>query len=270
MQTKPDIQPPASYERPEVPVVSARPSGRFSTIDVLRGFSCLSMICFHGMYDAVFIFGATVDWFSEPLISIWRNSISWTFLLLAGLMCVLSRSNAQRALRYGLFAAALFVITTLAAVDTPISFGVIFCMAASTALYEVLDRLHCAPRGYSAAALLGLAFILCLELPHGVIGLPAWGFVVKLPSAWYSLDALSFLGFMGPHFASGDYYPLLPYSLLFLAGSALGAQGKKYGWPRLMYALRCTPLNIAGRYPLWIYALHQPLLLLVFSLVFGH
>ena len=232
---------------------------RIRLIDAVRGFSVVSMVLFHLCYDLVFIAGVSVPWFVPPLRDIWRASISWTFLAVAGVICSLSRNNLRRSWRYLLLAAAIYVATTLAAVDTPISFGIIFCMGATTLLYALLERVGLEPRGIACALVLLACFLLCLGVPHGYVGLGQLR--LMLPRAPYDTDLLSWLGFIGPHFSSGDYYPLLPYSLAYLAGAAFARSevGRK-----LLDGCRdvgCAPLEAVGRHPLAIYVAHQPIIL---------
>ena len=78
-----------------------RPARRVPLFDTVRGLVILSMVAFHATYDAVILYGCDIEWFLNPLIqTVWRNSISWTFLLLAGIMCSYSRNNVKRAARY--------------------------------------------------------------------------------------------------------------------------------------------------------------------------
>lgn len=234
---------------------------RLHLFDALRGFSIVSMVGFHLCYDLVYIAGVPLDWFRPPLQDVWRASISWTFLAIAGCMCALSRSNLRRAVRYGALALGIFVVTSLAAVDTPISFGIIFCMAASTLLAWLLERMHATPCGPAAAAILFLCFVLLLHVSSGTVGIA--GVRVALPRWPYDSGLLSWLGFPGPGFSSGDYYPVLPYSLLFLAGCAMGTWWRGRGFPKAFAAYGCTPLEAIGRHPLEVYVLHQPVILLL-------
>ncbi len=58
---------------------------RICLFDTLRGFTIISMVLFHAAYDATYLFGFDIPWFSDPVAqNIWRCSISWVFLLLAG------------------------------------------------------------------------------------------------------------------------------------------------------------------------------------------
>ena len=239
-------------------------AGRVGVFDVVRGFSVVSMVAFHFCYDLKFITGIPLEWFAPPLQDIWRASISWTFLFVAGCMCALSRDNLKRGLVYSAFALAVFVVTTAAGVDTPISFGIIFCMAASTLLEWVLERIGCSPNGYVAAAALFAAFLLTLGVPRGHVGIGPLN--VMLPQELYATDWFSWLGLPGPHFFSGDYYPLIPYTLMYLTGVAIGRTWHESGYPAWAYEVSFAPLSFVGRHALLIYALHQPILLVLASL----
>lgn len=233
--------------------------------DALRGLSVLSMVLFHFCYDVTAIQGIALPWFKPPFEDLWRASISWSFLVLAGIMCAYSRNNFKRSLIYGFVALLIWIVTLLAKVDIPISFGIIYCMFASTLLYAALERLGAAPRGIKAGAVLFLCFVLCLGVNSGSIGLP--GASLRLPHRLYETKWLSWLGFPGPGFSSGDYYPLLPYSLIFLTGAAVGPCLKEWIPNTLLARLGWRPLEFIGRHALAVYVIHQPVLLLLSSLI---
>jgi uncharacterized membrane protein len=239
-------------------------TGRLRLLDALRGFSVLSMVAFHFCYDLKYIAGHPMTWFAPPFMDIWRSSISWTFLTIAGIMCAFSRNNFKRAGVYGAVAAGVWRVTTIAAVDAPISFGIIFCMAASTLFEALLEKARLRPEGPLAAALLFCAFLVALGVPRGYIGL--FGAHIELLDALYATEYFSWLGLPGPTFVSGDYYPMIPFTLLFLAGAAIGWWGKRVGFPDFLYERGCAPLEFVGTHALPIYVLHQPVLLLVANL----
>lgn len=243
------------------------PSSRIGVFDAVRGFSVISMVLFHLCYDLRFLAGVSLPWFAPPLQDVWRASISWTFLLVAGCMCPLSRNNLRRAAQYGAVALAIYAVTLVAAVDTPISFGIIYCMAASTLVAWALDKLHALPGGYRAAAVLFVAFLGLLPLSRGWV---CWGPIAfEVPRELFDTGLLSWLGLPGPGFASGDYYPLLPYLLLFLTGAALGQAWHERGYPSWARAATVPVLNFVGRHALLVYVAHQPVLLLAVQLAFG-
>lgn len=211
--------------------------------------------------------GVDLAWFRPPLQDVWRASISWTFLFVAGCMCAHSRSNLRRAAQYGVVAFAIWVVTSIAAVDIPISFGIIYCMAACTLVAWALLQVNLLPKGRLAALALFVAFLFLQDVSNGYVGFGALS--VRLPSALYESGMLAWLGLPASTFASGDYYPLLPYLMLFLAGASMGRLWKERGYPRWAREASFRPLNFVGRHALVVYVVHQPLLLGLSMLIAG-
>ncbi len=238
---------------------STEGSRRIEGYDAIRGFSVISMALFHFCYDLVELYGVSLPWFKPPFEDIWRASISWVFLLLAGCMCAYSRNNLKRGLQYSGVALAIFIVTYVAKVDVPISFGIIYCMGFSTLLYALLEKAGLKPKGLLAALVLLVCFLATLHLQTRVIGLG--GLTARVPESLYSTEWLSWLGLPGPTFSSGDYYPPLPYSLLYLVGTILGHWIKGKGCPKWFKRLDVPVLNFCGRHALAIYVVHQPVLL---------
>ena len=238
--------------------VAGRP--RIVALDTLRGFTILSMVAFHAVYDLAYIYGIDLAWFtSGPVQEAWRVSISWTFLALAGWMCALSRNNLRRGAVYAVAAVAVWVVTTLAAVDTPVNFGILFCMAGSTLIWAAAERT--APRLLDRLPLVPTCatLIVLFTLTRGI------------PLQRYPIEGLAWLGFPSPAFASGDYYPLLPFSLLYLVAAFTSRRFKRTqrSYPAWMMRDWCPPLTTLGRLSLSIYLMHQPVVLLAFQMLLG-
>lgn len=235
-------------------------NNRILVLDTLRGIVILSMIGFHACYDMAYILGWSMPWFTVgPFQNIWRCSISWTFLLLAGWMTSCSRNNAKRALKYAAAALLVFIATTIASVDTAVNFGIIFCMAASTAVYALIKPVTKNLRTPVLASLSILLLILFLALQN-------------IPHTTYEIEGFAWLGFPSPNFSSGDYYPMIPYTFLYLAG-AFAAQGFSHArtdkqiYPAWMYNDYIHPLTVIGQHSLIIYLVHQPILMVIFMLI---
>lgn len=189
---------------------------RITIFDTVRGFTMISMAGFHACYDLAYLYGWDMPWFTQSVFQdIWRASISWVFLFIAGWMCTLSRNNAKRAAKYA--AAAL-----------PGSWGIAACL--------VLFAL-------------------------------TWG----IPKAVYPLPYLVWLGFPGPGFVSGDYYPLIPFVFMYLTGffAAQAAQASSLEAPAWAYANPIPALAVLGRHALPFYLLHQPVILGVLEIVYS-
>lgn len=233
-------------------------SCRIALFDELRGFTTISMVVFHASYDLAYLYGVEMPWFTQgPFQDIWRATISWTFLALAGWMTSFSRNNVKRAAVYGLCALAVFAATTIAAVDTPVNFGILACMAGSTALYAIASPvLRRIPPSVGAVSCLLLFFL-----------------TLGVPRATYPVEGLAWLGFPSPAFASGDYYPLIPFAFMYLAGS-FGARLFKAvrgssAYPLWARTVHMPVFDWIGRRSLVIYLLHQPVIIAVLSIVFS-
>ena len=239
------------------------PCPRVAFYDTLRGFTIVSMCAFHACYDLAYLYGMDMPWFTDPIIQdLWRDSISFTFLILAGWMTSYSRSNLKRAAVYALAAAVVWAATTIAAVDTPVNFGILYCMAACTLVWGVIERTagKCIARlSNSALAIVSIAMIVMFALTY------------RIPLTRYPVEGLAWLGFPSASFASGDYYPLLPYLFLYLLGVFGAMQFRRTRPSEPVWMLRdwCPPLTVIGRHSLLIYLLHQPAVLLALSLVLG-
>ena len=243
-----------------------RGSGRrVGLFDVVRGLSVVSMALFHLCYDLRFLRGVQLGWFAPPIQDVWRASISWTFLFVAGAMCPLSRDNLRRALRYGAVALGIWAVTSVAGVDTAISFGIVYCMAACTLVAWALGRAGLTPSGPVAACALLALFALLRGLPEGTLGVGSLS--VGLPRGIYGGEGLAWLGLPGPSFSSGDYYPLLPYLMVYLAGTAMGSSWAARGYPGWARRASVPALTFLGRHALAAYVIHQPVLLALTGLI---
>ena len=233
---------------------TARTRRRVTLFDTLRGFTIISMVAFHACYDLAYLEGFAMPWFTGTLFqAVWRASISWTFLLLAGWMTCFSRNNVRRGLIYGVAALVVWIATSLAGVDTSVSFGILFCMAASTLIVGALAPLF--DRVPSAWGL--------------VISLALFALTYSVPLTRYPVEGLAWLGLPSPSFASGDYYPLMPFFFMYLAGRFVARLADEHwpdGYPAWMYRDWMPPLTAVGHASLVIYLVHQPILLLLTEL----
>jgi uncharacterized membrane protein len=74
-------------------------------------------------------------------------------------------------------------------------------------------------------------------------------------------------GITSPSFSAFDYFPLIPWLGIFLAGAALGKT--VYASKRSLLPWQMPPnfVNFAGRHALVIYIVHQPVIMGVLYLL---
>ena len=92
-----------------------------------------------------------------------------------------------------------------------------------------------------------------------------------LDTTIYPVPYLAWLGFPSPGFVSGDYYPIIPFIFMYLAGyfAAHIAQGIDKTVPSWAYANSLPALASLGRYALPFYLLHQPIILGILELAYS-
>ena len=135
------------------------------------------------------------------------------------------------------------------------NFGIIYCMAACTAVAAVAR-----PMLKKVPSTWGIAICLALFVA-------TWG----IPKSTYSFPYLAWLGFPGPRFVSGDYYPIIPFIFMYLTGyfTARTAQRCEHPAPSWVYANPIPALTSLGRHALPFYLLHQPIILGILELAYS-
>ncbi len=226
-------------------------------IDAVRGAAVLSMVVFHFCYDVFIVLGRDPGWYERRPVFLWQQSICWTFLLVSGYVWRWGRRGAwKRGLLLNLCGVLVTAVTLLTVPEETVWFGVLTFLGCATLLLipleKPLDRLP-PLAGFLLSALL---FAVFRPLAAGRIGLGPLCFTV--PAAWYT-PLLTPLGLPYPGFRSGDYFPLLPWFFLYLAGFYLAPLLRGISVWRELAVKRIEPLGWIGRRSLWIYLLHQPL-----------
>lgn len=242
---------------------------RYHLVDTIRGLAVVNMVLFHFCYDVFVIYGRSPDWYAAPMVYLWQQAICWTFLFTAGFSWRWGRRrNFRRGLLLNGFGCAISLITWLAVPSEAIWFGVLNLLGCAILLLIPLDRLL--RRVPASAGLIGSLFVFALlrQLPQGIIALGGQ-VLLRLPAALYQFKLLMPLGFPYPGFRSSDYFPLLPWLPLVLAGYF--AQPLVLAWKRWerIGRLRLPPLAAIGRYSIWIYLVHQPVGMLLCACIFG-
>lgn len=239
---------------------------RVPLLDEARGLSIILMVFYHLGYDLVAIFGVNLPFFFTGGMDFLRNVIAGIFLFVSGICCHFSKNNLRRgAITFG-FGLLMTAVTALTVPEQIIRFGVLHLLGASMLLFALLERPLKKLSPMVGFTLFLVLFLILYPLPTGG-NLPP-PFTVALPSALYQSPYLFPLGLPGPSFFSSDYYPLLPWSLLFLAGSSLGGLVKAGRFPAPFYKSHIPFLATVGRNTIYIYLLHQPILYGVLSLLF--
>ena len=228
---------------------------RVALLDELRGGAIVLMFICHLTFDVMLLSGAP-GYYDSWVARYLAPFTGGVFTLIAGICSCYSRGTVRRGLI--LLAAALLItlVTALMAPHLKITFGVLHmlgcCMVLAGLAAPGLNRLKPAV----GAALSLLLFISVANVALGYLGIGDWR--LALPAVLYQTPGLFPLGFRTADFFSADYYPLLPWFFLFLAGRFAGMSLRRTALPASVYQKRCLILSRMGQHSLPIYLLHQP------------
>lgn len=247
------IPPPLSETSPPQTITTAHKK-KFDdpkrAIRFWRGIALILMILYHFVFDLYYFFQLT--WFGNPFQGFWLTIARISailFILLAGAVTAgiqqsfspqaARRKNFLRAGKIFLCAAGITLITQLFFPETAIYLGIlhflglaIFCTA-------------CFRLSWRAAFGGALVFLVIHEV---------------LPPLSFSPLAI-LLGQAPADFRSLDYFPFFPWFSLFLSGIALENLRRIYKLPLSTGIFSFPPLEWLGHHSLWIYLLHQPIIL---------
>lgn len=244
-----------------------RPS-RLHGIDALRGFTVLSMVAYHFMYDVNIIYGRSPNWYREPQVFFWQQCICWCFILISGFVWPWGKSkNLRRGIVINLWGLAITAVSCIAVPSEAIWFGVLNFIGCAVLLLIPLDKGLKRLNPWLGLALSFLLFWLFRHVDSGYLSLGSL-FRLDLPRALYTTRLLTPLGFPYPGFRSSDYFPMLPWFFLYLCGYFFhGIFMAHPGWQR-PFAGNIPVLGFIGRRALPVYVLHQPLCMLICMIFF--
>lgn len=232
---------------------------RVHMLDILRGAAVLGMVLHHALFSYEIIFGTHIGIFdTEAFLAVQLLFVS-VFLLVSGICTNYSRNVLKRGVI--VFGAAL-IITFATCVVLPaigitglnIYFGILHMFGLSMILYALLRKLF--------------------EKIPPAVGIIVFTVLFALYYAFYRTGPesdtwwLMIFGVLPRGISYGDYYPLFPFFFMFIVGTYVGKYVKAHRFPEWFYSSRCVPLELCGKYALWIYVLHQPIIFGILYLIY--
>ena len=237
-----------------------RSSKRLHGLDAFRGFLMLNMIAYHGMWNLVYLFGVKAGWYAGTPKYLWQQFICWSFILLSGFCWNFSRNHLKRGLLVFGGGAIVSLVTCVLMPENRLLFGVLTCIGSCMILMIPLEKLlKRLPAGLGLICSFGLFFLL-RNCPEGSLGFERF-VICDLPTSLYRNNLTAYLGFPQPGFFSTDYFSLIPWIFLFMAGYFLHRVLNEQNLNEKLFAKGNVPvLNWIGRHSLIVYLLHQPIL----------
>jgi uncharacterized membrane protein len=239
---------------------------RFWEIDLLRGIAIVMMIAFHVVFDLDYFGAASVLTVHSGFWFYVARATATTFLLLVGISLTLSYSRAlrhqhsekplfrkylTRGLKIFSWGLLITVTTWIFLREGFVIFGILHLIGIAIVLAYPLLPLR------SGNLVLGTGFIaLGVAVKHVTVGSPWLLWVGLTPTNFYTID----------------YFPLLPWFGVVLIGVFLGnSLYSNYTRHFNLYDLsHCAVIRLfvfLGKHSLFIYLLHQPVLIAVLYLL---
>lgn len=229
------------------------------------------------------ILGGKVTFIQDYIVPL----IGGLFIFVCGISCMLSRNNIKRSLL--LWACALsislgtFLVTFISQEDCYIDWGVIHLMAFSVSVYALLEiSFKKKKKGVPLWLCLTISLLIFMTSIFFQLGkvlftdieFKKWyvKVVFSIPPSRYSNASEFFLQALGKYAGAIDWWPILPYTGVFFLGVCLGKllYGKKkeskFPHMRSLYVFR--PICFIGRHTIWIYILHQVIIVIVLFIIF--
>lgn len=229
---------------------------RYYILDGIRGLAVLNMIIYHAVWDIVRVFGVDWAWFGLTGAYIWQQCICQTFIFVSGCF-LLDKKPFKRGVYVFGAGAAISVITKLFMPDDIIIFGILTFIGSCILLMTVLKRFTVKLNPAVGIVVFLLMFIVTKNVNDGFLGFERLN-IAPLPDFLYRNLLTAFLGFPASDFYSADYFSLVPWLFLYLAGHfAYLLLAKKERLDILCPSVG-KPLEFIGRKAFLIYLVHQP------------
>lgn len=229
---------------------------RYHALDALRGLSILLMIAHHFAIDLT-AYGMVPDWLLDNvIIDVAQPFFASCFIALSGASSRFSHSNVRRGVKILICAAlvtlATWGMTQVSGMQVTVVFGILHFLGVASLLYHVLEPLL--DRVWQPGITWFVLFLAARFFFPRQGAVPIW---------------MAPLGVYPGAFRSADYYPLLPWIFMYFFGVWVADQVRDNRLAPAFYRFRCKPLEAVSRHSLWIYLLHQPLIMLGFQLYFA-
>lgn len=260
----------------------SRVKGRIPELDFLRGLALILMMFHHtiadlyDIYSRQFVAFQHSFWFYE----LGRPIVLTVFLTVSGTSSRFSRNSMKRGIRMVLFSIAATALTIFVdgfAKTGIIYFNVIHVVALSTVLYALFEKLAIKKqwipdrrsedenRDYKPHLFAGFLIV------TGVFLVFLGPLTAPLIPDYSNNVFLIMLGSVPRGVYILDHMPLLPWLGFFIVGAALGytlyLPGQALTKSEGLFFRMTRPVRFLGRHSLWVYFLHQPIILFILWLL---
>ena len=240
---------------------------RIIIIDELRVIAVILMIIYHALYSMEFIFGYDLGFnlLKNRYTIILQIVIGCSFVFISGVSNGLTRNSLKNGIKVGIISILITLLTKIFIPSEIIVFGVLHFLATMMIIMGIWKLLKERKERKKAHSIVKLN-------PKNIGEIFAILFV-----ACYNISELyrfkngniltSILGFPAEGFYSADYYPLIPWTFLFLSGYYLKGIFESERIRSTSILGENGILVLLGRNSLKLYVVHQPIIILLLFII---
>lgn len=242
-------------------------SGRYLLPDTLRGALVIAMAVYHLLFDLYYLYDVNMPWFRNTGMRIFQTLILAGFVSISGFCFSWGKRKLFRAAQVFVCGIIITVVTWIFMPSQRIVFGVLTCLSICMLMMIPLEKTLSKIPPVVGSILFFTAALLTYGVRSGYIGIYTHP-LFELPDFLYSTDFLFPLGFKNASFRSSDYVPLFPWLFLYISGFFTSLAVRKSQKATALLHFGSKPLAAVGRYSLWIYLAHQPLIYGILWVIF--
>lgn len=234
-------------------------SRRIHMLDVIRGAAIILVVVYHLLYNLEWIFSLHIPAFHTGFADFLHFCLLATIIIVSGMCTGFSRNIFRRGSLLLVAGTAITMFTSVFLPGQQIVFGVLSFFGTMMILYGFIGK-YLKKLPWKAVFVGSILLVLAFKnLPdEGVIHLLFTD--ISISGGINQSAYLYPLGILRADFYSTDYFPLLPWGFIFLAGTALGVPVLGRKLPEKFYTANVPFLSFCGRHSLLIYLVHQPIL----------
>ncbi|OCN01982.1 hypothetical protein A7X67_04295 [Clostridium sp. W14A] len=226
---------------------------RIHMLDFLRGVAVVGMVAYHAAFDLTAFYNMKIPFGDTEIFEAIRTVFVLVFIVISGISINLSHNPIRNGLKILVIALDISFLTFFVMPELPIRFGILHFMGVAMLVTAFCKKFLIAIPRNIALLLFAILFLITNQI-----------FPINVDSAY-----LYPVGLITNNFISADYYPLIPWIFAFFFGTYLTEPLLKHQAPQWVYNFKCPFVNFLGRHTLWVFLIHQPMLLGLFWLIFN-
>lgn len=238
---------------------------RIAVIDEIRGIAILGMLVFHGLLYYEMIFHARLDFIRIPQVQFVAIAGGGLFVFISGVSCSFAKSNIRRGmicLGFGLVISAVTLVLWKGfdLQNTFVFFGILHLLGVSMIAFGLTEK-AIKRSAEKVNPLVGLSvFAGLFAISYLMVYRGLWEsavFSLAPVQKLYHWNLLYVVGYPNwTAFPPIDFYPVLPWILLFFAGGYAGIWIVKHHLPSWLTRIHSRTLVYCGQHTMVIYLIH--------------